>query len=282
MDDHERARSGPAILIVYPDHHAVGEAAAEGLRAAGCETVRAESVYAAVVALAAGPGRFAAAILAIDFFNREELRFFPMAKRRWPELVTAALTEPAFAYKAAIADLAGADFVCCEAGRAGELAEKLTAGFRLQASGFRNSKTKETETATPSPYPLPSRERGEEETAKTTSEEETAPPSSAGGLIRRNKRNDNDRTGQSPVPTNGNNSRAGTSPVPTKEEESGERKRRGPGRQSEPAAEAGVVRRPVVELPEKPARPPTTQEILTEEELAALMENMEEDDLSDE
>jgi hypothetical protein len=266
MDDHERSRSGPAILIVYPDHHAVGEAAAEGLRAAGRETVRAESVYAAVVALAAEPGRFAAAILAIDFFNREELRFFPMAKRRWPELVTAALTEPAFAYKAAIADLAGADFILCDAARAGELVERLTEVFSPQSSVFSNSKTTEKKTATPSPYPLPSRERGEEEeTAKE--EKETASSSSAGGFKSKNQ-NRNDR--------------AGTSPAPTKEAEIGERKRRGPHQQSEPAAEAAVVRRPLGELPQKPARPLTTQEILTEEELAALMENMEEDDLPNE
>jgi hypothetical protein len=231
MDDHERAvgRSGPAILFVYPDNHAVGEAAAEGLRAAGRETVRAESVYAAVVALAAEPGHFAAAILAIDFFNREELRFFPMAKRRWPALTTVALTEPAFAYKAAIADLAGADFILCDAARAGELVERLIPAEKLSENGSARV-----------PHLGP-----------------------AGFFAGQGVASEKKETGQ-------------------EEETVAERPRRWPRKQSEPAAEAAVVRRPLGELPKKPARPLTTQEILTEEELAALMENMEEDDLPNE
>jgi CheY-like chemotaxis protein len=259
MDDRHQTegqgRRGPAMLLVYADNHAVAEAVAEGLRAAGCETVRAESVYAAVVALAAEPARFAAALLAIDFFNREELRFFPMVKRRWPDLPTVALAAPAFAYKAAIADLAGADFVCTEAARAGELIERLVTTIQGLAP--------RTETATPSPYPLPSRERGEEETTKAT---ETAFPSSAGGFN-----------------GNGRNSNTGdpwVAPTKEKDEVGGERKRRGP-RQAE-GTEAAVVRLPLSELPQNPAAPPPMQDILTEEELAALMENMEEDDLPNE
>jgi hypothetical protein len=230
------------MLLVYTENQAVAAAVAQGLRAAGCETVRAESVYAAVVALAVEPARFAAALLALDFFNREELRFFPMAKRRWPDLLTVALTEPAFAYKAAIADLAGADFLCTDSAGAGEIVARLTADFRKQSS--------ERQSSDLSP-----------QTSGTTKEEATAvSPSSAGGFD--------------------DNGRAPTRVAPADDELIIERKRRGP-RQAQ-VTEPPVVRVPLADLPQKSAALPARQDILTEEELAALMENMEEDDLPNE
>lgn len=116
------------VLAVCPDKHPVAGPVAESLREAGCRVIESADVYQAVVAVAREPTHYAAVALAVDYFNREELRFFPMAKRRWPDLKTIALARPAFAYKAAVAELAGADLVCTDAARADDLLALLGAG----------------------------------------------------------------------------------------------------------------------------------------------------------
>ena len=112
---------GPPSLtanLAFPPQHPTALALVDQLREAGWETLQHANVYELVIALARAPDRFAAAVLAVDFCNREELRFFTLARRRWPALRTAAVTRPAFAFKAAMADLAGADFVCTDPARA--------------------------------------------------------------------------------------------------------------------------------------------------------------------
>jgi len=124
-DVSDNRSAGPAVLVAHPANHAVALAVAERLRARGVAVVSAANVYEAAVELARRPERFAAVVLAADFFNREELRFFSMAGRRWPAVRSAAVARPAFAYKASMADLAGADAVCADPARAGHLVAAL-------------------------------------------------------------------------------------------------------------------------------------------------------------
>jgi hypothetical protein len=118
----------PVVLVIHPEGHAVAEAVVDWFRRVGCRAARTESVYEAVVEVARDPGRFSAAVLAVDFFNGEELRFFAVARRRWPTLRTAAVAQPAFAYKALAAELAGADGACTDPACAGKLAVRMGFG----------------------------------------------------------------------------------------------------------------------------------------------------------
>jgi len=116
----------PATAIVaHPPEHAIALAVTAALRAANWAVVELPSVYELAVALAREPQAFAAALVAVDFCNREELRFFTMAKRRWPALRTAALAQPAFAFKADMADLAGADAMCTDPAQAETLVARI-------------------------------------------------------------------------------------------------------------------------------------------------------------
>ncbi|NIA21185.1 MAG: hypothetical protein GWP05_04250 [Anaerolineaceae bacterium] len=120
-----------AVLAVGPADHPVAHAVVNALGRAGCEVTESADLYQAVVMIARDPARFAAVTLPVDYFNRQELRLFPMAARRWPALKTIALARPAFAYKAAVADLAGAHLVCTDADRAHEVLALL--GVRPEA-----------------------------------------------------------------------------------------------------------------------------------------------------
>lgn len=115
IPDAARTDDAPQALVVHPAGHAVALAVIDRLNTAGCTVIALPTIYDAMIRLAREPQRFVAAVLAVDFFNRDELRFFPMAARRWPTLTVAAVAQPAFAYKTALADLLGARAVCAEA-----------------------------------------------------------------------------------------------------------------------------------------------------------------------
>jgi len=133
------------VLAICPDKHPVAGPVAQSLRQAGCRVAESPNIYQAVVAVARDPTQYAAVALPVDYFNREELRFFPMAARRWPGLKTIALAQPAFAYKAAVAELAGAHLVCTDPHRADEVLALLGLG----ATGPQESAARETPTAAP-------------------------------------------------------------------------------------------------------------------------------------
>jgi len=118
MDDRSNISAPPCVetarcvLVAHPAGHAVALAVIDRLNTSGCHVTVVPSVYEATILLAREPERFLAAVLAVDFLNRDELRFFALAERRWPALAVAAVSQPAFAYKTAIADLLGARAVC--------------------------------------------------------------------------------------------------------------------------------------------------------------------------
>ena len=129
-DNRDDARNDAArdVLVVHPTGHAVALAVVDRLKEAGCTVTPLPSIYDAVIRLAREPGHFAAVVLAVDFCNRDELQFFPMAARRWPGLPVAAVAQPAFAYKTAMADLLGARSVCSDPGQAEEFVRRLNLG----------------------------------------------------------------------------------------------------------------------------------------------------------
>lgn len=198
----DSARSpAPEVLVVCPPSHPVAEAVIEQFRDAGCAVHRPASVYEATVDVARDPERFAAVVMAVDFFNREELRFFRLALHRWPGLQTAALAQPNFAHKAAIAELAGADFVCTDPAQAGQLAARL--GLTRQAlataaddSMDRNEAAPTTERASVSHLPIarqsastqpPRTEETDEETETQAVPPPAVPATPATPIARRRK-----------------------------------------------------------------------------------------------
>jgi hypothetical protein len=216
----ERPGLGPTVLITYPPEHTTALAVVERLTSLGCTVLTAASIYEAVMAIAREPARFAAAILAVDYANREELRFFPLAKRRWPALKTIALSQEGFAYKAAVADLAGADLVCTDPARADAVIALL--GLEKPSQG------------------------------RAIQEEEPAAPQPAGMDF------SNDKSQEEPP--------SWVRP-----------------RAAEPPPEAPPVER---KPPASPvAKPPTVKppfsarDVLTEEEIKALMQDMDDEDL---
>ena len=215
----------PVVIVVHPPGHRIALAVVDRLKETGCRVHPADSVYQAVVDIARGPQQFAAAVLAVDFFNREELRFFPMAGRRWPSLWTAAVARPGFAYKAAIAELAGADAICTDAGRAGEMVARLD----LSPGTPEADPQRKNAPARPAPPPLPS-----------------APQSAAPETIAR-----------------------GPAPPP-------------PAARSQSPGAAGQDRRPAQKAPSRrPPKPPVApHDILTEEEIRALMAEIDDDEPS--
>jgi len=219
----------PAVLIAHPANHAVALAVTERLRASGVAVVPVANVYEAAVELARQGERFAAVVLAVDFFNREELRFFSMAARRWPAVRTAAVTRPAFAYKASMADLAGAAAVCADPARAGDLASAL--GIAPQAGAGPAARTPR-ETAWPEPSP---------KVESLVTPRVTVPDEPAPGV-------------QPPEADTSQAQDAGAQPEP-----------------GQPARE----RKP----PAPPQRAATTLDILTQEEIEALMAEMDDEDL---
>jgi hypothetical protein len=102
------------VLVVHPRGHGVALTLIDRLKTFGIAVRALANVYDAVVNLARDPQSYAAAVMAVDFFNRDELKFFSIAARRWPDLPTAAIARPAFAFKADMADLAGARAVCTD------------------------------------------------------------------------------------------------------------------------------------------------------------------------
>jgi hypothetical protein len=108
-------------LIVCPAGHPTGQAVARALADADCTVETVPTVYDAAIRLGRDSLHYAAAIVAVDFLMGDELRFFPMAARRWPHVETAAVSRPAFAHKLEIAQLAGAGAVCAEPSRAQDL-----------------------------------------------------------------------------------------------------------------------------------------------------------------
>lgn len=127
-DNPEAIRDGgisPTVLVVQPCEHAVAAAVTDELRRLGWPVSSAANMYDATADIARDPARFAAAIVAVDYLNHNELRFFPMAVHRWPALRTAAVSRPGFAHKAAIAELAGADAMCTDVTDAAGMVARL-------------------------------------------------------------------------------------------------------------------------------------------------------------
>lgn len=107
--------AGRLVLVVHPRGHPVALPLIDHLKTFGIAVRAVPNVYDAVVGLARESRTYAAVVMAVDFFNRDELKFFSVAARRWPDLPTAAVARPAFAFKADMADLAGARAVCADA-----------------------------------------------------------------------------------------------------------------------------------------------------------------------
>jgi hypothetical protein len=119
------AETARHVLVAHPAGHAIALAVIDRLNTAGCHVAAVPSVYEAVILLAREPERFTVAVLAVDFLNRDELRFFALAERHWPALTVAAVAQPAFAYKTAIADLLGARAVCSATDAVEDLVRRL-------------------------------------------------------------------------------------------------------------------------------------------------------------
>ncbi|MBN2582122.1 MAG: hypothetical protein JXL80_03575 [Planctomycetes bacterium] len=243
------------MLVVCLPPHPVCDPLAVKLGDLGCAVTRTEDVYHAVVTLARDHARFAVAIVAVDFLNRDELRLFPMAKRRWPALRLVAVSRPAFAYKASIAELAGADLVITDIEAVAPLVETLG----LSTSRARELPPRETEApsppreaARPAPAPavsMPPRDAPQSLTLPTAGRSPTtvaAPPGASSPPV------------ASPRPP-------AEAPAPHETDEEDDGMEIAPPRRKPP-------RPPQVVLPD------TSQEILTEEEISALMADMDDDE----
>ena len=108
--------------------HNVADALISALADHGLSVARADNVYHMTVLFAASPaGQYRAALVAVDYFNRYELDFFRLAGRAspGPAIHTVALAEAGFADKAALACAAGAWAMAAGTNQAAEVAATL-------------------------------------------------------------------------------------------------------------------------------------------------------------
>jgi len=249
--------AGPAVLVVCPPPHPVCDPLADKLGKLGCSMARVNDVYAATVLLACGDGRFAAVVVAVDFLNRDEFRLLPMAKRRWPHVPLVAVSRPAFAYKAAVADLAGADLVMTDADADDLLLERL---------GLGSGKARRLDAA--------------DELAPPAATSPAMPPKATAASLPAAVPHAVSPVAESPAPSVPHDA------APVQPTAPAARPAAAPGRLDSELPPVPPRRKPPVPAPALPESPPqamrsaTTHDILTEEEIAALMDDL--DDLNDE
>jgi hypothetical protein len=249
--------AGPAVLVVCPPSHPVCDPLTDKLGKLGCSITRINDVYAATVLLACNHDRFVAVMVAVDFLNRDEFRFLPMAKRRWPHGLLVAVSRPAFAYKAAVADLAGADMVITDADADEVLLERLGLGSgkaRCLDAADEPTPPAATSPAVPPkacaaawPADVPHAVSPEPESPVAATSHDAAPVQPTASAA---------RPAAAPPGLDSDSSVV-------------------PPRRKPPA----TASKPLADAPPQSDRPQTARDILTEEEIAALMDDL--DDLND-